>query len=105
VAACLANWHLSMPVFSQTAGPMAARQHAGSNPGGRWLPVLAQAACATCQLARHAATERWSLLTKNLTFHWSRWSFSSKIYNYHLLTKVRHISFLWHGRRGETKWL
>jgi hypothetical protein len=68
----------------QVCGPMA-------DDGGGWrrrlgnLPALAQAACATCQLARHAATERSSILTKKkyrwffLTFHWRMWSFLSKI--------------------------
>jgi hypothetical protein len=38
---------------------------AGNGNGGRGLPALAQAARATCRLARGAATRRGSFLTKN----------------------------------------
>jgi hypothetical protein len=41
-----------------------ARPHAGSGPGGRPLPALAQAARATCRLRKGAATQRWSFLAK-----------------------------------------
>jgi hypothetical protein len=40
------------------------RPHAGNGNGGRGLPALAQAARATCRLARGAATRRGSFLTK-----------------------------------------
>jgi hypothetical protein len=61
-----------------------ARKHAGFGVGGTPLPLLAQAARATCRLARRAATQRWSLLTiffkgGFLPFHWCRWLDLSKI--------------------------
>jgi hypothetical protein len=40
-----------------------ARQRAGDGAGGTPLPVMAQAARATCRLARGAATHRGSFLT------------------------------------------
>jgi hypothetical protein len=39
------------------------RQRAGVGCGGMSLPSLAQAARATCRLARRAATDGWSFLT------------------------------------------
>jgi hypothetical protein len=44
-----------------TASP--ARRHAGDDNGGTPLPASAQAARATCRLAKGAATQRWSFLT------------------------------------------
>jgi hypothetical protein len=44
-----------------TASP--ARRLAGDDNGGTPLPASAQAARATCHLARGAATQRWSFLT------------------------------------------
>jgi hypothetical protein len=38
-------------------------QRAGSGNDGKYMPALPMAACATCQLARLAATERGSFLT------------------------------------------
>jgi hypothetical protein len=43
------------------------RQRAGSGNGGKYMPALPMAACATCQLARLAATERGSFLTNFFT--------------------------------------
>jgi hypothetical protein len=82
--------HVDMPPPPLAAGPTAAgsilqRQHAGDAIGGRPLPAPAQAARATCRLARgcrHSEGvffgkyfQRWSLLA----FHWCRWSLLSKI--------------------------
>jgi hypothetical protein len=51
-------------------------QGAANGNGGRGLPALAQAARATCRLARGAATRRGSFLTKNfaggLFWHFTR---------------------------------
>jgi hypothetical protein len=55
-----------MPPPPLAAGDVAAdrRLRAGNGNGGRGLPPLAQAARATCRLARGAATRRGSFLTK-----------------------------------------
>jgi hypothetical protein len=48
---------------SDSGGMAHIRQHAGFVPSGKYMPVLAMAACATCQLARHTATKSGSFLT------------------------------------------
>jgi hypothetical protein len=50
---------------SDSGGMAHIRQRARSVPGGKYMPALAMASCATCQLARHAAIKRGSFLTKN----------------------------------------
>jgi hypothetical protein len=54
---------LSMSNLLQAAGPAGVtatlgRQRAGNGVGGKGVPALAQAARATCRLARRAATRR-----------------------------------------------
>jgi hypothetical protein len=92
------TWHLHAMLVHlppqraiSDSGSMAhVRQHASSVPDSKYMPALAMAACATCQLARHAATKRGSFLTiffcrwSFLTIRWQRRSFSSKIHSHSL---------------------
>jgi hypothetical protein len=60
-----ATSHLAGNEDGGRAHPAERRLRAGNGNGGRGLPALAQAARATCRLARGAATRRGSFLTKN----------------------------------------
>jgi hypothetical protein len=61
-----AGGHVIVPAPGKAAGPTRpdGDGRAGNGNGGRGLPALAQAARATCRLARGAATRRGSFLTK-----------------------------------------
>jgi hypothetical protein len=58
----VARRHVDMPVSTQAAWPATLTAPAGIGNGGTPLPASAQAARATCRLAKGAATQRWSFL-------------------------------------------